>query len=39
MPTGEACKPILQSQKLTDASDAELVVAALAGNTQALTYS
>ena len=35
MPTGEACKPILQSQKLTDASDAELVVAALAGNTQA----
>ena len=35
MPIGEACKPILQSQKLTDASDAELVVAALAGNTQA----
>ena len=35
MPRGEACKPILQGQESTDASDAELVVAALAGNTQA----
>ena len=35
MPIGEACNPILQSQVLTDASDAELVVAALAGHTQA----
>lgn len=35
MPTGEICKPILPNQELTDASDAELVVAALAGNTQA----
>ena len=35
MPIGETCKPILQSQELTDASDAELVVSALAGNTQA----
>lgn len=35
MPIDEAGKPILQSEKLTDANDAELVVAALAGNTQA----
>ena len=33
MPTDEACVPI--NQELTDANDAELVVAALAGNTQA----
>ena len=35
MSTGEAWNPILQGQELTDATDAELVVAALAGNTQA----
>ena len=35
MPRGEARKPILQREELTDANDAELVVAALAGNTQA----
>ena len=35
MSIAEVCDPILQSQELTDASDAELVVAALAGNTQA----
>ena len=35
MPKGEADKSILQSQELNEASDAELVVAALAGNTQA----
>ena len=35
MSIAEVCEPILQSQELTDASDAELVVAALAGNTQA----
>ncbi len=35
MSTGEACSPILPGQELTDATDAELVVAALAGNTQA----
>ena len=35
MPIGEVCEPIFQSQGLTDVSDAELVVAALAGNTQA----
>ena len=33
MPIGETCVPI--NQELTDANDAELVVAALAGNTQA----
>lgn len=33
MPVGETCVPI--NQELTDANDAELVVAALAGNTQA----
>lgn len=33
MPTSETCMPI--NQELTDANDAELVVAALAGNTQA----
>ena len=35
MPIGEACKPILQSQEAAEISDAELVVAALAGNTPA----
>lgn len=35
MPIGEACVPMLHNQELTDANDAELVVAALAGNTQA----
>ena len=35
MSKGEADKSILQSQELNEASDAELVVAALAGNTQA----
>jgi RNA polymerase sigma-70 factor (ECF subfamily) len=35
MSIGEACKPILQGQELTNATDAELVVTALAGNTQA----
>ena len=35
MPIGEACMPMLHNQELTDANDAELVVAALAGNTQA----
>lgn len=35
MSIGEDHKPILQGQELTDATDAELVVAALAGNTQA----
>ena len=35
MSTGEACMPMSHNQELTDANDAELVVAALAGNTQA----
>ena len=35
MSVGEVCESMLQSQGLIDASDAELVVAALAGNTQA----
>ena len=35
MPIGEACGPVSHTQELTDATDAELVVAALAGNTQA----
>ena len=35
MSTGEAGKPKLQSRELTDATDAELVVTALAGKTQA----
>ena len=35
MPRGEVGKSILQTQELNEASDAELVVAALAGNTQA----
>ncbi len=35
MAMGETCKPMLQSQELIEANDAELVVAALAGNTQA----
>ncbi len=35
MSVGEACKPILQNQEVTEISDAELVVAALAGNTSA----
>ncbi len=35
MPIGEACGPVSQTQELMDATDAELVVAALAGNTQA----
>ena len=35
MSTGEACEPKLRSRELTDATDAELVVSALAGTTQA----
>ena len=35
MPIGETCGPVSHTQELTDANDAELVVAALAGNTQA----
>ena len=35
MSTDEASKPISHNQELNDANDAELVVAALAGNTQA----
>ena len=35
MPIGEACMPMSHNQELTEANDAELVVAALAGNTQA----
>ncbi len=35
MPIGEACGSVPHTQELTDANDAELVVAALAGNTQA----
>ena len=35
MSMGGVCEPILQSHELTNANDAELVVAALAGNTQA----
>ena len=35
MPIGEACVPMSHNQELTDATDAELVVTALAGNTQA----
>ena len=35
MPIGEACMPMSHSQELIEANDAELVVAALAGNTQA----
>ena len=35
MPTDETGKPIPHNQELNDANDAELVVAALAGNTQA----
>ena len=35
MPIGETCVPMSHNQELTDANDAELVVAALAGNTQA----
>ena len=35
MPIGETCVPISHNQELNDANDAELVVAALAGNTQA----
>ena len=36
MSVDEACVPMAHNQELTDANDAELVVAALAGNTQAL---
>ena len=35
MSTSEACVPMSHNPELTDANDAELVVAALAGNTQA----
>lgn len=35
MSIGEACGPVSHTQELADANDAELVVAALAGNTQA----
>ena len=35
MSVDEACVPMAHNQELTDANDAELVVAALAGNTQA----
>ena len=35
MSIGETCVPMSHNAKLTDANDAELVVAALAGNTQA----
>ena len=35
MPIGETGKPISHNQELNEANDAELVVAALAGNTQA----
>ena len=35
MPIGEACMPMSHNQELIEANDAELVVAALAGNTQA----
>ena len=35
MPIDEACMPMTHNRELTDANDAELVVAALAGNTQA----
>ncbi len=35
MSIGETCVPMSHNPKLTDANDAELVVAALAGNTQA----
>ena len=35
MSIGKACVPMSHNQELTDANDAELVVAALAGNTQA----
>lgn len=35
MAIGETCVPMSHDQELTDANDAELVVAALAGNTQA----
>ena len=35
MPIGETCVPMSHNQELTDANDAELVVAALTGNTQA----
>ena len=35
MSIGETCVPMSHNQELTDANDAELVVAALAGNTQA----
>ena len=35
MPISEACMPMSHNQELTEANDAELVVAALAGNTQA----
>lgn len=35
MSVDEACVPMSHNQELTDANDAELVVAALAGNTQA----
>lgn len=35
MPIGETCMPISHNQELTEANDAELVIAALAGNTQA----
>ena len=35
MSVGEAGKPILQSQEIAEVSDAELVIAALAGNTSA----
>ena len=35
MSTGETCMPMSHNRELTDANDAELVVAALAGNTQA----
>lgn len=35
MPTGGVCMPTSHNQELTDANEAELVVAALGGNTQA----
>lgn len=35
MPIGETCVSISHNQELNDANDAELVVTALAGNTQA----
>ena len=35
MSIGEACKPVARNQELTDANDTGLIIAALAGNTQA----